>query len=414
MTGPSPRKPGAAAFSLVRFLVAFALAAASPAPAWARSVPRSFDFKIFTADIFAYDPYEDSSHPHAMARSLREVLINAESSLNLAIYGMRNQPWFEETLKEARQRQVRIQAVVDQNAGKLGEWETENFYYPDTAKLGQILGRKNVQPDITSSGTIRRSIMHNKFLVVDQRYVWTGSTNLSDTCIGQEINANVSLLVDSPELAMAFDREFTQMFHNKRFSLAKKHDPAEVLEFADGTRVTPLFSPQHSPVDHAVLPLIENTRRKLDLAIFFLTEPRIVDALGRAAQRGVKIRIIHDGLAAAHPQNRLEALRSAGIEVRVENWMGKMHMKAAVADGVNVLLGSMNWSQSGNLKNDENTLWIENNRTLAHDMTVYFDRLWNSLESTDGNKGALGMGFQDGVYEMLRRTLQGNKFYPAA
>ena len=36
----------------------------------------------------------------------------------------------------------------------------------------------------------QRSIMHNKFFVVDRRWVWTGSANLSDSGTGG-YNANI-------------------------------------------------------------------------------------------------------------------------------------------------------------------------------------------------------------------------------
>jgi len=76
----------------------------------------------------------------------------------------------------------------------------------------------------------------------------------------------------------------------------------------------------------------------------------------------------------------VNVLRKAGIHVRVENWGGKMHMKAAVSDHRNVIIGSMNWSKAGNHTNDENTMSVSNNPSLAGEMADYFETLWRSLD----------------------------------
>jgi phosphatidylserine/phosphatidylglycerophosphate/cardiolipin synthase-like enzyme len=59
-----------------------------------------------------------------------------------------------------------------------------------------------------------------------------------------------------------------------------------------------------------------------------------------------------------------------------------MHMKSAVADGKRTIIGSMNWTKSGELDNDENTLLIDNKK-LATQMTKYFNNLWSLLKKDD-------------------------------
>ena len=129
------------------------------------------------------------------------------------------------------------------------------------------------------------------------------------------------------------------------------------------------------------LPFIRNADHSLKIGMFYLTDARVAHALVDARKRGVKIEIIYDALAAAHPSSVHQYLRSEGIPLRVENWGGKMHMKTAVADGMHTLMGSMNWSLSGSESNDENTIVIKNNAVLAGQLTSYFDKLWNSLTS---------------------------------
>ncbi len=117
--------------------------------------------------------------------------------------------------------------------------------------------------------------------------------------------------------------------------------------------------------------------------MFVLTHSEIIDAIRAAAVRGVKVRIIGDALFSNRETSPVDSLRKAGVDIRIENWGGKMHMKSAVADGKRTVIGSMNWTNSGELDNDENTLVIDNKK-LATQMTKYFNNLWGLLKNVEG------------------------------
>ena len=53
----------------------------------------------------------------------------------------------------------------------------------------------------------------------------------------------------------------------------------------------------------------------------------------------------------------------------------------------------MNWSKSGNTRNDENLAVIKNNAQLAQELGVYFDSLWRSLS----NKSQRNKIFAEGL-----------------
>lgn len=350
-------------------------------PAKARTLDYPFSYRLFTSDVLNTDSYiQDKAAPRRMQGGLKEVLDMAQQHVYFSIYGIDKQDWLEQEFSALRNRDITLQAVVDQEQGNNGEWIADNFMYRDTAKLPVLLGDGNVLPDQTDSGTIRKSsIMHNKFIVVDDRFTWTGSTNLSPSGIGTETHANVSILIDSPEVAQMFSDEFQQMFAKRHFSRAKKKTKKEDLVFSDGTKLNAYFSPQDDAIVNAILPFIENAQETLDIGMFFLTEQRVIEALTQAEQRGVRVRLMYDGAAAKHPYSYLEVLQRAGVEIKVEAWKGKMHLKTAVSDGNNIVIGSMNWSNSGDHTNDENTLVIENNETIANEFMVYFNQLWDSL-----------------------------------
>jgi phosphatidylserine/phosphatidylglycerophosphate/cardiolipin synthase-like enzyme len=381
---------------LTRFALWFSLVGLF-APSVATADPKTnkldydFDFDFFGSDVFSW---ADGSRSGAvrgnqgkMALALDSALQNAERYIDFSLYGVDKQDWFFDTLDESLHYGVRVRGVVDQLAGERGEWNPQDFAYRDTVYLYDLLGDTNLVPDVGPDGSPRTgSIMHNKFVVIDRKLLWLGSTNLSHTGIGDEYNANTSIIIRSPEIARLYANEFYQMFSKERFSLYKKpRSSRPILEFADGTRVATFFSPQDSALEQAIIPFIASATKKLDVGIFFLTDERIAHALKQAVKRGVEVRMIFDGLAAGHQSSLHTELQQSGVKVRVENWGGKMHMKTAIADGKHVLMGSMNWSLSGDRVNDENTIVVSNNRSLGGKVGRYFQKLWTTLDDYYSN-----------------------------
>ncbi|MCJ8276421.1 MAG: phospholipase D-like domain-containing protein [Bdellovibrionales bacterium] len=105
-------------------------------------------------------------------------------------------------------------------------------------------------------------------------------------------------------------------------------------------------------------------------------------------ERGVRVRVICDSTAYHSRYQKCEMLRDAGLEVRVENWGGKLHTKYAVFDNEALVFGSMNWGGQGFKHNNENTLIIKNNQTLMEKFTDFFNSMWNSLETGEACKNA--------------------------
>ena len=323
----------------------------------------------------------------ALARTFDRLLRGTQRYADFAIYGIHKQDWLFKGMNDALKRKVRVRSVVDQRKGALGDWSLENFTYPQTAYLPRFIGESAVVPDLNESGTVRTSsVMHNKFAVLDRRYLWMGSMNFSPTGIGAEYNANSVLLVDSEALAIIYAQEFYQMFEKKRFSRTKRPRGKRLpLVYNDGTRVSVFFSPQDNPLEAAVIPFIRSARSALDIAMFYLTDARIAEEIMAAIQRGVRVRLLADAVAARNKYSKHAFIRQAGAQVKVENWGGKMHMKTVVADGVRLLIGSMNWSAAGSTKNDENTIVIDNNSRLALEFAKHFNALWVRTPDTPAN-----------------------------
>ncbi|MEZ4235876.1 MAG: phospholipase D-like domain-containing protein [Myxococcota bacterium] len=346
------------------------------------------------------------------------LIRGAQRSIDLAFYGFRDQSALLAALQEARARGVVIRGVVDADV------HGANLYRSTAAWMAALPGFHTDQAvDVASAATragrfahlrdrcprptgragplqclaftldddrcllvahasrdpirFEGDILHDKFAVVDGRWVWTGSTNASDSGTGG-YNANLVAVIDSPTVAGWYTSEFEQMYLGGRFHGAKEAQGPMRTVLSDGTGLEVLFSPQHQPLTRAVVPRIAAARRSIDIAVFFLTHKEVAQALIDAHRRGVAVRVILDASGAANEYSKHDVLRLAGIPVKIEDLGGKMHAKTAVIDGEWVVAGSMNWTGAGDRDNDENTLLIAS-RAQAAALEAWFEVLWTRL-----------------------------------
>jgi len=266
--------------------------------AQAESVKAPFKYTFTSTNVLRWQdgdgPLSDRQGP--MASTFEALLAKSTQTADFAVYGVDRQAWLFDAIRKARKNRLRVRAVVDQKSGLLGEWISTNFTYGQTVGLAELLWPRFLLPDIDDKGRPRASsIMHNKFVVFDNRSVWLGSANFTASCMGDEYNANVAVHVESPEVARYYDAEFNQMFAGRTFSGRKVSvRPRTPLTFSDGTKVGIYFSPADDPIGQAVIPFIEDAKETLDIGMFFLTHPDVVTALIAARQRGVMIRLITD------------------------------------------------------------------------------------------------------------------------
>ncbi len=316
------------------------------------------------------------SGPKAMGAALIDAIDTAADSIDFALYGVDGSQAVIDALLAAVDRGVLVRGVVD-------SWASGCYPYGKTLALAEALPAGAVVADRHDD------IMHNKFFVFDGRWVWTGSANVSDTGLYLEYNSNVSILIDHPGLAQAYTTEFEEMFGGSFHNDKSDNTPHVFPPLADGTVIESYFGPTDDAETNAIVRLIDEALATLDVRMFYFTDYDIRDAILAAHQRGAAVRMIIDASAAANEYSQHQALRDAGIPVKVEDWGGKEHMKAAVADGIAVVLGSQNWTGSGNTESDENTLYIKNS-VLAESFTDDFELHWAAIPNTwaSGNPGA--------------------------
>jgi phosphatidylserine/phosphatidylglycerophosphate/cardiolipin synthase-like enzyme len=295
--------------------------------------------------------------------SLLDTLNHGQKTIDIAVYGLKNQPEISQALNQALNRGVKIRLVYDQDLLGKNYYQTEK--YLDSSLL------KNSVHDRSDA------IMHNKFVIVDKCMVWTSSGSFSSTDTGG-YNANTALIINSCYLGKIYEQEFSQLYSGI-FQNRKKAISSKQVNLNNGGKVQVFFSPKSDTIHKIVIPMLESANQSINLPMFYFTHNDVLEALRKAQARGVKIRVILDASAAENNYVLDEELRAAGIPTKIENWGGKMHMKVAVIDNKHIITGSMNFTKAGNSRNDENTVILWDVPQLAAKMNTAFAQMWDSI-----------------------------------
>ena len=333
----------------------------------AKQIISDGDIKIILPDFTTHLKPDNNCNTEACRALLKEIN-GAKNTIDLALYGFDNSPKILSALKQAKARNVRIRLVYDRQSSP------DKEYYKDTNELVKLADSSN-SDYIQGQTTHTNKLMHNKFMIVDNKIVYTGSMNFSSTGLS-DYNANTIIILHSKDIAELYTKEFEQMlsgkFHNQKSSLNLQN------QFnISGTKVGVYFSPYDKTSNH-IIPLINSAKHYIYMPTFLITHTQIADALMNAKRRGVDVKIIMDATNINTTHTKHYILRKAGIQLKTEIFAGKMHSKTIIIDDKYIIAGSMNFSNSGENKNDENCLIIENSK-LAKEYKQFFIYLWNKI-----------------------------------
>ena len=137
-------------------------------------------------------------------------------------------------------------------------------------------------------------------------------------------------------------------------------------------------APGSEPIDKGLEEFIRSARYSVDMAIYQLALPAIVQALIDVSRKGVKVRVvtdIDDVLDNPRENKAFLELKRNGIPVVGGNTSGIMHNKFVVVDGQAVWTGSWNFTQNDTTRYDNNSILIYSPE-LAHNYLVTFNKMF--------------------------------------
>lgn len=130
--------------------------------------------------------------------------------------------------------------------------------------------------------------------------------------------------------------------------------------------------------DKIFVELVQRAKKSLDLAIYDITEPSIINALIQAHQRGVRVRILtdSDSLSPGRPSAEyIQSMVVAGIPIKGDNRTALMHHKFMIIDSSEMLTGSLNLTYGSLYRDNNNSLKISSSQ-LAANYQVEFNRMF--------------------------------------
>ncbi len=137
--------------------------------------------------------------------------------------------------------------------------------------------------------------------------------------------------------------------------------------------VSPLSPQGTGGVDGPLVEALDAARLSIDVAAYSLSLNSVRNALIRAHERGVTVRMVMEStnMDRSDPQKLIEA----GIPIFGDNRDGLMHDKFIVIDRSEVWMGSMNFTDAGAYDDNNNLMRIHSPK-IAEDYTVEFEEMF--------------------------------------
>lgn len=335
-----------------------------------KNIPTIFtngDIQIYLSD-YTNQLKPDKNCQHNICKTVVKQINLSQHSIDIAAYGWENIPAIEKALLNAKKRGIKIRLVIDAQI-------PNNNYYPDYKKIMNI--SDEYKTDFNPNNLQHSNyLMHNKFFIFDRSKILTGSMNFSQTGFSG-YNANSILIINSKQIANLYQKEFEQMLSGK-FHKAKTPSINNKNIKLKNNIISVYFSPQDKIISKEIIPLVNNAKTYIYIPTFILSHEELTKSLILARKRGVDIKIIIDGTSSQQSYSKHNDLRKENIKVKAENYAGKMHMKTILIDDKYTIIGSMNFSNSGENKNDENVI-ILTDSYITKFYKNYFNYLWEKI-----------------------------------
>jgi len=125
----------------------------------------------------------------------------------------------------------------------------------------------------------------------------------------------------------------------------------------------------------AIVKAIDGSEREVLVQAYGFTHNAIAQALIRAHQRGVEVRVLLDRKSQNSNRHVMDVLTDAQIELRQDGKHAIAHNKVMVIDRTIVITGSFNFTNSAATRNAENFLILKS-ADLAEQYSLQWQHHW--------------------------------------
>lgn len=307
----------------------------------------------------------------APSPGIEEALVNfidsAQDSIELCVFELNLQSVVDK-LVEKHEAGVDVRIIID--ADYQGEQELRSLF------------TKGVPLKVDP----RSAFMHNKFVVVDEQRVWTGSYNFTSN--GTRKNDNNALTIESESLAENYLSEFNEMWEHGEGIFSKNEGfgpksppmtPNAKISFASAS-LENYFAPEDNVLEK-ILRELKEAKASIHVMAFSFTSKEMASVIRMKKRNGLGVKVLFHGSGAKTEYSRLKDMEEVGAEVFIShNRRGVMHNKVIIIDRSVVITGSFNFSNNANTSNDENLLIIRSPQLAA----VYEEEFQRCIRGVKG------------------------------
>jgi cardiolipin synthase A/B len=309
--------------------------------------PTTYDLASLTSDPEVLST--DLNDP--VRSSLEDLVLDAKESITLIIYSLSDRKILN-ALQTAAHKCRSVTIIYD-------PVETHIEYLPKDPCIRYIPFKP-------------KGLMHNKLLVLDHKYVWTGSANLSTKSLTSQ--GNLVLAFESTNLAERIETLALAMIEKHPYNTA----PLRLIRGEQQTTV--YFHPYHgSLTQRDLVDRINKAKERVFVAMFTFTNRLLAQALVEAKNRGVDVRVVFDKNSSKRTCRRIWTyLKAHAIPCGYRKKPGLLHYKTALIDNT-LVTGSCNWTKAAFCVNNETVLIID---PISEKQKCWFDGWWNIVEKT--------------------------------
>jgi phosphatidylserine/phosphatidylglycerophosphate/cardiolipin synthase-like enzyme len=323
---------------------------------------------------------------------IAEWITSAESHVDIAMYNMEvseKSPIIQSLgspsiQKRIIERSLKIR-VIFEGSGTRSE---------NTAKMQAL---ENLGLDVRYLG--RAVMVHHKFAVIDsgreKNRVISGSANWSMGSY-RGYDENILFFDREPEANDRFQREFNSLWDVSKPFGSNPNFPSINTTTVDQPDLDIHFNsphrlksdPKHPLLTDRLVSAIDSARERIDIATTRIRLLAALEAVARAAARGVQVRILIGQDDFRQMRDRETYLDRPGIDLRVKfynlkpsNFISQqMHNKFMIIDGEKLLTGSFNWSDSSEMNHIENIveLFGPQHKAVTDQYTNRLNLLWET------------------------------------
>lgn len=288
---------------------------------------------------------------------------NAKKTIDAAVFDYRL-PSLVDAMARAAKRGVQVRLVTDQNA---------NQDAPDYTAAVARAKASGIQV-VTDHHT---ALMHDKFTVIDNQILWTGSMNFTPNDAYRN-NNNMLRLTNA-----ALIQNYNQIFQ-RLFLVAAKGSPSKVIPnpritLDNGTVIENYFSPSGG-AQKAILDRLKAATKSIRVTAFSFTDDSMASVLKLKQKAGLLVQGVFETRNNSGLGAQFDPLRKAGVDILQDGNCYTLHSKIMIIDDKTVVMGSYNFTSAANKSNDENLLIIDD-FALASSYISEFDRIYHQAQN---------------------------------